>query len=141
MLLPPVRRIDSGRAGRARRAGVTLVELLVVLVILGVAAGVVVPVVRPATATVEREDGVQVAQRLAAQRGEALRVSSAGGRWLIVRDADPDDTVARGTLPDSSAVALAVLPSGVCLPVAMDAAPGAWDPVGCRRVDREAATP
>jgi hypothetical protein len=50
----------------------------------------------------------------------------------VLREADPDDTVARGTRGAAAPVVLSVLPSGACLPIEMDASAGAWDPVGCR---------
>jgi prepilin-type N-terminal cleavage/methylation domain-containing protein len=134
MELTPTRCGATGRTSRARRAGVTLVELLVVLVIVGLATTVVVPAVRgPAEAAVTTEDPLRTAQQLAVQRGEAVTLALASdGRWAATRSAQPDDTIRQGRATPTLTGTLAMLPSGACLPVALVDARGAWDPIGCR---------
>jgi prepilin-type N-terminal cleavage/methylation domain-containing protein len=131
----PVRPVASGRASRARRAGVTLVELLVVLMVVGVATTVVVPVLRPAGPAIDASiDPVTV------QRGEALQLTmQSTGAWQVVRSSDPDEVVAQGIGADSSAAVLAMLPSGSCVPVTIAVTRGSWDPVQCRWASAEAS--
>lgn len=134
MELTPTRCGATGRTSRARRAGVTLVELLVVLVIVGLATAVVAPAVRgPAEAGVTAEDPLRTAQQLAVQRGESVTLSLlSDGSWVATRSAQPDDTIRHGRSTPTLTGTLAMLPSGACLPVTLADARGAWDPIGCR---------
>jgi prepilin-type N-terminal cleavage/methylation domain-containing protein len=133
MSLTPTRCGATGRTSHARRAGVTLVELLVVLVIVGLATTVVVPAVRvPEAAAASQEDPLRVAQRLAVQRGEALALTvQADGPWVVTRSAQPDDTISTGRSAPSVVGTMSILPTGACLPVALSATRGAWDPISC----------
>jgi general secretion pathway protein H len=137
----PVRPVASGRASRARRAGVTLVELLVVLMVVGVATTVVVPALRPGGPAIDASiDPIVAARRLAVQRGEALQLTmQSSGAWQVVRTSDPDEVVAQGIGADSSAAVLAMLPSGSCVPVTIAVMRGSWDPVQCRWASTEAS--
>jgi prepilin-type N-terminal cleavage/methylation domain-containing protein len=134
MSLTPTRCGATGRTSHARRAGVTLVELLVVLVVVGLATTVVVPAVRvPDAAAASQENPLRVAQRLAVQRGEALALTvQADGAWAVTRNARPEDTISAGRSTPSIVGTMSILPTGACLPVALSATHGAWDPIACQ---------
>ena len=91
-------RRHTGKAGRARRAGFTLIELMVVIAIIALAtAGVTVAMRDPAATQLEREAG-----RLAALLESARARSRASGipvRWQPVPGGFRFDGLPRGALP------------------------------------------
>ena len=121
---------------RARRA-VTLLELLVVLALLGLAAGVVLPALRPAgTGPSDRVAAVVARARAQAQaRGEALVLVVTGdGTWTLGVADEEAPLLASGQAAGAPRVpwALRLTPRGACLPITALPPPLVpWDVAAC----------
>lgn len=104
-----------------RRRGYTLIEMLVVLVIMGLAAGLVAPLLlRPTTYDRQRQltAVVQAARNTAATRGEVIYVRiEPTGEWHMEGGGLPvEGDVARGRMDrlSQSPLTLIVSPIGSC---------------------------
>jgi prepilin-type N-terminal cleavage/methylation domain-containing protein len=104
----------------AKRRGFTLLEILVVLILMGIAAGLVIPVLLPPRGldASPLSELVRSARQTAARRGETLYVTmSASGQWRFDGAASLDQgPLATGALDDYQAPGgtLVVSPIGTC---------------------------
>jgi len=94
----------SERAGRARQAGFTLVELLIVVALIAIASGVVSLAMRDPAATRLEQEGARLAALLESARAEA-RASGLAVYW------EP-----RGTQADAPGFRFVGLPDSSSLP-------------------------
>jgi prepilin-type N-terminal cleavage/methylation domain-containing protein len=115
--------------------GVTLLELLIVLVLMGLAAGLVAPMLRPIAASTGAADVaiVAAARRRAVQRAEPLRLRfTRAGAWTVRSVASGevlDSGSARGGLAEGEWL---LDPLGACLPASGSASAAAFDALMCR---------
>jgi prepilin-type N-terminal cleavage/methylation domain-containing protein len=104
----------------AKRRGFTLLEILVVLILMGIATGLVIPVLLPPRGpdVSPVSDLVRSARQTAARRGETLYVTvSASGQWRFDGAASLEEgPLASGTLDNYRAPGgtLVVSPIGTC---------------------------